>query len=107
MKMLAIAAAATLSFSGAAAADEIADAYKAQCKGCHGAEGKGDTKIGLKEKVEDMTNPKWQASNTDVQIKNVITNGSDKNPKMKAFKTKLTPAQIDGLVAYVRAMKAS
>lgn len=105
MKMLAIAAAATLSFAGVASADEIADAYKAQCKSCHGAEGKGDTKIGKKEKVEDMTHAKWQASLSDAQIKNVIENGSDKNPKMKAFKTKLTPAQIDGMVAYVRAMK--
>ncbi len=105
MKMLAIAAAATLSFAEAAGADEIADAYKAQCKSCHGAQGKGDTKIGKKEKVEDITTPEWQASHSDAQIKNVITNGSDKNPKMKAFKTKLTPAQIDGLVAYIRTMK--
>jgi mono/diheme cytochrome c family protein len=105
MKMLAIAAAVSLTFSGVAAADEIADAYKAQCKGCHGADGKGDTKIGQKEKVEDMTSPKWQASHSDAQIKNVIANGSDKNPKMKAFKTKLTPAQIDGMVALIRSMK--
>ncbi|HZH03082.1 MAG TPA: c-type cytochrome, partial [Myxococcaceae bacterium] len=67
MKKLVLAAAMTLSFGGVAWADEIADAYKAQCKSCHGADGKGDTKVGKKEKVKDMTSAEWHASTTDAE----------------------------------------
>jgi cytochrome c6 len=97
----------TLSLSAAAyAEDTAADTWKAKCKGCHGDDGKAKTKMGEKEKIPDLTNADWQKKHSDDQLKEVITNGSKENAKMKAFKEKLTPEQIDALVKYVRGMQA-
>jgi cytochrome c6 len=97
----------TLSLSAAAyAEDTAADTWKAKCKGCHGDDGKAKTKMGEKEKIPDLTNAEFQKKHSDDQLKNVITNGSKDNAKMKAFKDKLTPEQIDALVKYVRGMQA-
>lgn len=98
----------TLSLSAAAYAEEAAaDTWKAKCKGCHGDDGTAKTKMGEKEKIPDISNAGWQKRHSDDQIKEVITNGSKENAKMKAYKDKLTPEQIDGLVKYIRGMKAS
>ena len=96
-----------LSLSGAAfAEDSVADTWKAKCKSCHGEDGKAKTKMGEKEKIPDFTNAAWQKRHSDDQIKDAITNGSKENAKMKPFKDKLTPEQIDGLVKYIRGMQA-
>jgi mono/diheme cytochrome c family protein len=98
----------TLSLSAAAYAEETsADIWKAKCKGCHGDDGKAKTKMGAKENIPDITAAEWQKKHSDEQIKDAIANGSKKeNSKMKAFKDKLTPEQIDGLVKYIRGMQA-
>jgi cytochrome c553 len=94
-----------LSLSSAAYAEEsVADIWKAKCKSCHGEDGKAKTKIGEKEKIADLTDAGWQKRHSDEKIKDYIANGSKKNPKMKAFKDKLTPEQIDALVKHVRSM---
>jgi mono/diheme cytochrome c family protein len=96
-----------LAWSGVALADDTAeDVYRAKCKGCHGEDGKAHTKIGVKEKIPDMTTAEWQAHTPDSEIKEVITEGSPKKgSKMKAFKDKLTPGEIDSLVGYLRQLK--
>jgi cytochrome c553 len=93
--------------AGVARADDSAeDIWAAKCKGCHGADGKAKTKIGIKEKIDDLTTAEWQAELSDQAILQVITSGSDKKgSKMKAFKDKLTSAEIASLVPYIRAMK--
>jgi mono/diheme cytochrome c family protein len=100
-------AALLVCFAVPALADDSAeDVWMARCKGCHGADGKAHTKIGQKEKIDDFTSAKWQAEMSDKDIKDVITNGSKKeHSKMKAFKDKLTPGEIDSLIPYIRAMK--
>lgn len=85
-----------------ALAREASEIWKAQCKSCHGADGKAKTKLGEKEKIPDMTVPAWQKAHSDPQIRDVIENGSKQNPKMKAFKNKLSPAELDALVKYIR-----
>lgn len=96
-----------LSLSGAAfAEDSVADIWKAKCKSCHGEDGKAKTKMGEKEKIPDFSNAAWQKKHSDAELKDVIANGSKENAKMKAFKDKLTPEQIDGLVKYVRGMNS-
>ena len=105
MKLLALATATTLSLSGAAAANEVADVYKSHCKSCHGAEGKADTKIGKKEKIDDFSSPKWQSEHSDADIRKVIAEGSTQNSKMKPYKDKLSATELDGLVAYIRTLK--
>ncbi|NTX09373.1 cytochrome c [Myxococcus sp. CA051A] len=88
------------------AEDEVADVWKAKCKSCHGDDGKAQTKMGKKESIVDMSQAAWQAAESDADIRQAIADGSPRNTKMKAFKDKLTAAQIDALVGYIRTMKA-
>lgn len=99
-----------LAMARPAAADvDVAAVWKKNCNGCHGSDGKADTDMGHKQKIEDMSTDKWQKEFTDEKIKDVIANGVKKADgtmtKMKAFKEKLKPEEIDALVKYVRAFK--
>ncbi|MCY0998511.1 c-type cytochrome [Myxococcus sp. MISCRS1] len=87
------------------AADDVVEVWKAKCKSCHGDTGKADTKMGKKESITDMSQPAWQAAQSDADIRTAIADGSPRNTKMKAFNDKLTAAQIDALVGYIRTMK--
>jgi mono/diheme cytochrome c family protein len=85
---------------------KIVRTWKAKCAACHGADGKADTESGKKFKISDMTKPEWQKSKTDDQLKTSIETGIKKDGKeMEAFKDKLTPEQITGLIAYIRTLK--
>lgn len=104
MKRLALVMA--LSLATTAHAEDVADVWKAKCKSCHGEDGKAKTKMGQKESIDDFSSPAWQKAESDAEIRQVIAEGSSRNAKMKAFKDKLTPEQIDALVGYIRTMKA-
>ena len=77
------------------------------CVQCHGAAGKGDTKMGKMLNAADLTDPKKQASFTDAQAAAAIKDGIKQNGKtaMKAFGGKLSDDEIKALVAYVRTLK--
>lgn len=96
----------SLSLAGAAYADDSAETWKAKCKGCHGETGKADTKVGQKEAIADFSSAEFQKHHSDEELRKVIAEGSETNTKMKAFKDRLSPAEIDGLVKYIRAMNA-
>ena len=81
--------------------------FQHHCKGCHGPDGKANTRIGHKVKIPDFTSPAFQQKVTDAQLKEVITNGSKKNRKMKAFKDKLSAEEIDAVVHYIRQLGSS
>ncbi len=83
-----------------AAAQAGAAVYKDKCIGCHGADGSANTPLGKALKVQDLRRPEVQAL-TDVQLVTVITNGKGKMPPLRG---KLTAAQIDQVVAYVRSL---
>jgi cytochrome c6 len=83
--------------------------FRAKCASCHGPDGKGQTEQGKKMATSDMTTAEWQKI-TDDKIKAAISDGfkREKNgvkQEMEAYKAKLRPDQIDGLVAYVRGLK--
>lgn len=103
MRSLLFAVTVALGFASAASADTAPEIWNAKCKACHGADGRAQTKTGKKEKIPDMTTPKWQGHMSDAEIKKTITEGSDENPKMKPFKDKLSEQEIDSLVKHVRA----
>ena len=86
--------------------DDPKTLFDQKCKFCHGEDGKGQTKKGKLVKAADFTGPRWQKLTTDDEIRKAITNGVPKT-KMKAFKDKLTPEQIEALVKYVRAFGKS
>src|SRR4051812_45847507 len=100
---LALLAATALS---ASAADAKAT-YDKDCAKCHGADGKGETKMGKKLNAKDYTDAKVQAEMKDEQAFKAIKEGL----KDKAGKTLMKPAEglsdadIKGLVAYMRTFK--
>jgi mono/diheme cytochrome c family protein len=77
------------------------------CAQCHGASGRGDTKMGKMLNAADLTDSKKQASFTDAKAAAAIKDGIKQNGKtaMKAFGGKLSDDEIKALVAYVRTLK--
>jgi mono/diheme cytochrome c family protein len=77
------------------------------CTQCHGASGKGDTKMGKMLNAMDLTDSKKQSSFTDSQAATAIKDGIKQNGKttMKAFGGKLSDDEIKALVVYVRTLK--
>ena len=73
-------ATAALTAYGADAAANWSD----HCAKCHGAEGKGDTKMGHKLNISDFTDAAVQAKFTDEQAAKAIKTGvTDENGKMR------------------------
>jgi cytochrome c553 len=92
---------AALSAYGADAATNWTD----QCAKCHGADGKGDTKMGKKLGIADLTDAKVQAKFTDADAFKAVKEGL-KDAKgattMKAIEG-LTDDDIKALIPVVRA----
>jgi mono/diheme cytochrome c family protein len=87
-------------------AADVKENWDKQCAKCHGADGKGDTKMGKKLEVKDYTDAKVQAAMKDDEMAKIIKEGKkdgDKT-KMKAF-TELSDPEIKALVAHVRSLK--
>ena len=80
--------------------------YEKNCAKCHGAEGKGDAKMGQKLGVKDLTDAKRQAELTDEAIAKSIKEGIKEGDKirMKAIEG-LSDAEIKELVTFVRKLK--
>lgn len=89
----------------ATAADAAAN-WEKHCQKCHGADGKGDTKMGKKTGCKDMTTAEYQTNLKDdaafKAIKEGIKDGD--TVKMKPAED-LSDAEIKDLVAYVRKFK--
>lgn len=106
-KIAAILAATGLLFGSAAHAADVASNWENNCMSCHGADGHGDTKMGKKLKIKDLTDPAFQASFTDEDAVKAIKSGvTDANGKtrMKPIEG-LTEEEITALVAHVRTLK--
>jgi mono/diheme cytochrome c family protein len=89
------------------AADAKAN-WESLCAKCHGADGKGQTKMGQKLGVKDLTDAKVQAELKDDAIAKTIKEGkkdADGRTLMKAFDT-LSDDEVKGLVQYVRGLKS-
>ncbi|MFB1479339.1 cytochrome c [Corallococcus sp. RDP092CA] len=87
-------------------AEDAAALWDKSCKNCHGADGRAQTRMGQKESIPDMSRAAWQKAESDAELRKVIANGSAHNPKMKAYKDRLTAEQMDALVRYIRTFKA-
>jgi mono/diheme cytochrome c family protein len=82
-----------------AKADQSTSLYKSKCAVCHGASGKGDTPAGKSMGVADLAK---SASKSDSELKAVIEKGRNKMP---AYGKSLKPAEVDGLIAYIKSLK--
>jgi mono/diheme cytochrome c family protein len=94
MKRLLIAAALLATSTVASAADGKA-LYGSKCAACHGADGQGQTTMGKKMGVKDLSASKLTA----VEMEAIISSGKG---KMTAFGGKLTPAEIKDVAAFVK-----
>jgi cytochrome c553 len=88
-------------------AADVAALFEKSCVKCHGADGKGDTKMGKKVNVKDLTDAKVQSSFTDEEAFKTIKEGKkDQEGKiqMKAVEG-ASDEEIKALVAHVRTLK--
>jgi cytochrome c553 len=97
-----------LSFAVRAAyAADTKENWDKNCAKCHGADGKGDTKMGKKQGVKDYTDTKVQAELKDDAAFKAIKEGlKDKEGKvlMKPLEG-ASDDEIKSLVAYIRSFK--
>lgn len=96
-----IAAMAIPTVTSALAQAAGADTYKAKCASCHGADGTGNTPAGKATKVNPFNSPDV-VSMSDADLVAVTKNGKGKMPK---YAGKLTDAQINDVVAYIRTLQ--
>lgn len=85
----------------AANAADAATIYKSKCASCHGADGKGQTKMGKKSKALDYTTAAGQKWSDAAGVKAIL----EGKGKMKAFKGKVSPEEAAALVKYIRGFK--
>ena len=87
-------------------AEDASANFEKSCQKCHGADGKGETKMGKKVGVKDMTTAEYQGKLKDdaafKSIKEGIKDGD--TVKMKPAEG-LDDAEIKALVAHVRSLK--
>ncbi|MDP9193119.1 MAG: cytochrome c [Acidobacteriota bacterium] len=75
--------------------------YKAKCAMCHGPDGAGQTTMGKNLKLRDLRTKEVQAQ-TDAELTKWVADGKGKMP---AYKGKLSAADINALVAFMRSIK--
>jgi cytochrome c553 len=104
---IAIVVAALALVANSAQAATAKENFDKNCAGCHGKDGKGDTKLGQKLEVRDYTDPKVQATLKDPEMTKAIKEGLKKGDKtlMKPYAEKLSDDEIKALVKYMRDFK--
>ena len=100
--LLTVVAATTLSVSAA----DVKDTYDKNCAKCHGADGKGATKMGKKLGCKDYTDAKVQADQKDDKAAKSIKEGLKEGDKtlMKPAED-LSDAEIKALVEHMKSFK--
>jgi len=91
----------------AATADSKAkEIYQAQCKGCHGATGKGDTTLGKKRGARDYTTQAVKDTYNEAQWIKTITDGIEKDGThiMGGYKEKCSAEEIKALAQYLKSI---
>lgn len=106
-KLLVLMMAAFLGTALAARAADAPENWKAHCAKCHGADGKGDTKMGKKAGCKDLTDAKVQAEMKDDKAFKSVKDGLKDGDKtlMQAYSEKLSDDEIKALIAHVRSFK--
>jgi len=102
--LAAVAAAAVPVLAQAADGEAL---WTKHCKACHGADGAGQTPMGIKLKVKDYTDPAVQAEMTDELILQMIAEGRKSEAGktlMPSFDAKIPAEERPALVAYLRTL---
>jgi hypothetical protein len=83
-----------------------AENWEKHCAGCHGADGKAQTRIGRKAGAKDLTDKAVQSKISDADIFKLVKGGrvsAKGEEKMEAFNDRLTDADITAIIQFVRA----
>ncbi len=86
----------------------VAENWDNHCAKCHGADGKGQTKVGKKLKLKDYTDAKVQAELKDEDMIKATADGvrdSAGKETMKGYKDELSADEIKELIAHIRKFK--
>lgn len=102
---LTVIATALLSGTIVCAAD-AKENWDKECAKCHGADGKGQTRMGRQSGAKDYTDPKVQAEMDDAKAAKTIKEGIKEGgkEKMKAY-DKFSDDEIKALIAHMRGFK--
>jgi cytochrome c551/c552 len=86
---------------------DVTALYEKHCVKCHGADGKGDTKMGKKVGAKDLTDAKLQSELKDEAAFKAIKEGlKDKEGKIQMKPIEgATDEEIKALVSHVRKFK--
>jgi mono/diheme cytochrome c family protein len=95
MKRIALALAVSFLFVGAAQAADGKALFGSKCAVCHGPDGKGQSAMGKKLGVKDLTVTKLSAGD----IEATVTKGKG---KMTPFEGKLKAEEIKAVAAFVK-----
>jgi mono/diheme cytochrome c family protein len=79
--------------------------WEKHCAGCHGADGKAQTRIGRKAGAKDLTDKANQSKITDADIMKLVKGGrvsAKGEEKMEAFSDRLSDTEITALIQIVR-----
>ncbi len=98
---------AALALSWTACSADVAALFEKHCVKCHGADGKGETKMGKKVGAKDLTDAKLQAELKDDNAFKAIKEGlKDKEGKIQMKPIEgATDEEIKSLVGFVRTFK--
>ncbi len=89
-----------------ATAADVKENWEKSCAKCHGADGKGDTKMGKKLDIKDFTDAKYQASLKEEAMLKAIKEGVKDGDKLRMKAAEgLNEEEMKALVAYVRSLK--
>lgn len=106
-KQTLVAVSILMASAAVASATEVKENYDKHCAKCHGADGKGDTKMGKKTGAKDYSNPKVQSEMKDENAFKAIKAGlKDKDDRVLMKPTEgLSDGEIRALVAHMRTFK--
>ena len=81
------------------------EAFEAKCANCHGKDGKGDTTMGKKLKLADLTDAKAMSGKTEADIAKIITQGGKavgRSAMMGAWGEKLGEQGVKDVVEHIK-----